>query len=215
MSYEVDQNAALSADQINSGIREPGKYKGVITRAEALVSGEGTKGLGISFKADGGATADYLDIYTHKADGTALMGAKTVSAIMACTRQSKLADGTIQCEKWNKQTKKRDQVTVKGYPALMGKRIGFLLQKEYGTHNTTGAETEKMVIFGVFSADTEMTASEILDKKTSPEQLSKMVDALAARPVRDNRKNGGPTRSAAPSSVSSGHDDPFGEDLSF
>ena len=42
----------------------------------------------------------------------------------------------------------------------------------------------------MFEADSELTASEILDKKTQPEQLAKLVQSLMARPLRDTRTNG-------------------------
>lgn len=198
MSLKLDTNAAKQADNIVSSIRESGKYKGVITRAERLLSQQNTEGLGLSFKSDDGSTADYLDIYTTKSNGETLMGAKTVNALLACLKLREVKDGRIKCEKWNKDAQKRKVVEVDGYPDLIGRRIGLLLQKELGTHSVNGSDTEKMVIFGVFSADTELTASEILDGKTNPERLSKMVEALAARPIRDNRdKDKKPARSTA------------------
>ena len=190
MSYKLDTNAAKAADNIAASIRESGKYIGTITRAEALTSTKGTNGLGLSFKTVDGATADYLDIYTHKSSGEALMGAKTVNAMLACLRLRGIDEGRIKCEKWDKDAGKREVVEVPGYPDLMGKRIGLLLQKVLETRSDTGADVEKLGIFGVFSADTELTASEILDGKTNPERLSKMVEALDARPVRDNRDKG-------------------------
>lgn len=188
MDLTLNANSAKAADNIVSSISEAGKYIGTITRAEALNSTQGTQGLGLSFKTDTGQTADYLDIYTRKADGTELMGAKAVNAILACLKLRSAKLGTVHCEKWDSETKRRVDVTVQGYPDLMGKRIGFLLQKELGTNQNTGKDTERMVIFGVFSPDTELTASEILDGKANPERLPKMLQALMARPVRDNRK---------------------------
>lgn len=190
MSYDLDTSSARSADNINASIRESGKYIGTITRAEALLSEKGTRGLGLSFKAKDGASADYLDIYTHKANGEELMGVRTVNAILACLQMRGIKDGTIKCEKWDTTTKRRETVEVNGYPDLMGKEIGFLLQKTLETNNKTDADVERLSIFAVFSAKTELVASEILDKKANPERLTKMVEALAARPVRDNRKRG-------------------------
>ena len=199
MDLTLNTNSAKAADNIASGINEAGKYIGTITRAESLKSTRGTEGLGLSFKTEAGQTADYLDIYTRKADGTELMGAKAVNAILACLKLRSAKLGTIQCDKWDSETKQRVKVTVQGYPDLMGKRIGLLLQKELGTHNDTGKDTEKMVIFGVFSADTELTASEILDGKMNPERLPNMLQALMSRPVRDNRKRAsGHAPAAAP-----------------
>lgn len=188
---------AAGADRISSAIKESGPYVGVITRAEKIVSSTGTHGLGISFKADNGQSADYLDLYTHKADGTPLPSTKTVQAILGCLQLRGAQDGKIVVEKYNKANGQREKVTVDGYPDLMGKRVGLLLQKELGTNQNTGADTERIVIYGVFQHDTRLTVSEILQRKTSPEVLDKMIAAMPA--VRDNRKKGhGPARGNAP-----------------
>lgn len=187
MSLKLNSQLARAADKIATGIRESGKYVGIITRAEKLTAGTGTVGLGLSFKADSGQTADYLDLYHTKGDGETLSGLKTVNAILCCTKVSEATEGPIQCEKW--QDGGRQRVTVTGYPALMGKRVGFLLQQVLET-DRSGKDREKVQIFAVFNADTELTASEMYDKKTKPERLANMLDALLARPVRDNRKGG-------------------------
>ena len=187
MSLKLNSQLARAADEIAAGIRESGKYIGVITRAEKLSASTGTIGLGLSFKADSGQTADYLDLYHTKGDGETLSGLKTVNAILCCTKVSEATEGPIQCEKW--QDGGRQRVTVTGYPALMGKRVGLLLQQVLET-GKDGKDREKVQIFAVFNADTELTASEMYDKKTKPERLPNMLDALLARPVRDNRKGG-------------------------
>lgn len=186
---------AAGADRISSAIKESGPYVGIITRAEKIRSSSGTMGLGISFKADNGQSADYLDLYTHKADGTALPSTKTVQAILGCLQLRGAQDGKIAVEKYNKTSGQREKVTVDGYPELMNKRIGFLLQREMGTNTNTGADTERIVIYGVFQHDTRLTVSEILARKTQPETLDKMIVSMPA--VRDNRKKG--RSSSAPS----------------
>ena len=212
MTLKLNSQLARAADEIAAGIRESGKYIGTITRSEKLTAGTGTVGLGLSFKADSGQTADYLDLYHTKGDGETLSGLKTVNAILCCAKVSEATEGPIQCEKW--QDGGRQRVTVTGYPALMGKRIGFLLQQVLET-DRNGKDREKVQIFGVFNADTELTACEMYDKKTKPERLGSMLDALLARPVRDNRKGGSkagaPSRSAADdySSMPPADDAPF------
>lgn len=188
MTLRLDSKAARAADVINSGIKETGKYIGVITRAEKLVAGTGTEGLGLSFRADNGQTADYLDLYHTKANGETLSAFKTVNALMCCAKVMEAEEGRIKCEKWIKTKGAREIVEVPGYPALMGKRIGLLLQKSLETDDK-GKDSERMQIFGVFNAETELTASEMYDKKTKPERLGAMLEALIARPVRDNRKH--------------------------
>lgn len=187
MSYTLDTKLAKTADNITASIRESGKYIGTITRAEALVSEQGTKGIGLSFKSEDGASADYLDLYTHRANGEALSSLKTVNAILACIRLRTINEGSVTFESWDRQAGQRVKVTKQGYPDLMGKRIGLLLRK-FLDSKQDGSDRDGVEIFGVFEAGTELTASEILDQKTKPERLTKMVEALAARPVYDKRK---------------------------
>lgn len=184
---KLDATLAKAADNIASGIKESGKYIGVITRAEKLVSTKGTEGLGLSFKADNGQTADYLDLYHTNKDGEKLPGLKTVNAILCCAKVQEAGEGPVKVEKWDSAARARVVCTVPGYPALMGKRIGFLLQKVLET-DQDGKDREKVQVFGVFNAETELTASEMYAKATKPERLASMLDALMARPVRDNRK---------------------------
>lgn len=183
----LDVNEARKADSVSSVIRETGKYIGVITRAEKLTSTKGTQGLGLSFKADDGSTANYLDLYTVNASGEKLRGLGIVQAILCCTRTKQADEGSITFDSWDKEAKQMVKKNAPGYPSLMGKRIGLLLQKELATNDRTGADTERLNIFGVFDADSEFTASEILDKKTEPEQLGKMLQSLMSKPVRDTR----------------------------
>lgn len=201
MSYTLDANQAKQADSISSSIRETGKYIGVITRAEAITSTKGTRGLGLSFKAEDGSTADYLDLWTHNKDGEALSSLKTVNAIMACFKLRGISEGQITFEKWNKDSKQRERVQGNGYPDLMGKRIGLLLRKELETDDQ-GHDRERVSIFAVFRAEDELTATEVLAGLTKPERLNKMFDALMARPINDKRKGGAQQRPASrPASI--------------
>ena len=186
MSLSLNANKAREADKMSNVIRETGKYVGVITRAEKLESKTGTKGVGFSFKTDDGATANYLDIYTHRANGDELWGASLVQSILCCTRVKNAAEGQITFERWSKEDRAMVECTSTGYPALMGKRIGLILQKEIQSHYETGADTERMNIVRVFEAATGLTSSEILDGKTKPEKVDAFMQGL--QPVRDSRK---------------------------
>lgn len=211
MSYTLDTTQAKAADSISSSIRETGKYVGVLTRAEAITSTKGTKGLGLSLKSDDGSTADYLDLYTHRADGEPLSSLKTVNAILACLKIRGIKEGQISFEKWNKEAKQRERVSGPGYPDLMGKRIGFLLRKEIETDDQ-GHDRERIAIFAVFQAESELTATEVLDQKTKPERLEKMFDALMLKPVYDKRKATAQTTRA---SQSTGEDWTQDNDIPF
>jgi single-strand DNA-binding protein len=188
MSLKLDINEALTADRLSTAITEAGMYRGVITRAEKLLSKKETQGVGFSFKSDAGETATYLDLYTVNADGKILPSFATVSAIMACCKLREANDGIITFEKWDKDAREMVETKAEGYPDLMGKRIGLLLQKELSTNEENGKDTERMVIYGVFEADTGFTASEIISKATKPEKMEKMLKALLAKPVHDRRE---------------------------
>ncbi len=216
MSLELDAKEARQADRTNASIRLTGKYIGVITRAEKLISKKNTEGLGVSFKADDGATANYLDLYTVNADGKKLPSNAIVHAILTCTRTKKADEGNITFDKWDKDASAIIKETKTGYPALMSKRIGLLLQQELSTNITNGNDVDRVVIYGVFEADSELTASEILDQKTKPEQLEKMLMALMNKPINDRREKG--FRSSEPSnSQSQPSRDPmdFEDDIPF
>ena len=187
MSLILNANDARAADKFSSVITESGVYVGIITRAEKLCSEKMTEGLGISFKADDGATANYLDIYTTKENGERLRGYNIAQAILCCTKTKEAQEGAIKFERWDKNAKANVQATANGYPVLMGKRIGLVLQKELSTNQRTGEDVARVNIMAVFEAATGFTASEILDKETTPKQLEKIKLLLEAKPLRDTR----------------------------
>lgn len=188
MGLTLNANDAKKADTFSSVIRESGKYVGTITRAEKLLSKNNVEGVGFSFKTDDGASANYLDVYTIKPNGEKLRGYNIVQAILCCTRTKSAPEGQITFEAWNPDERRMMPVTAEGYPALMGKRIGLVLQKEIHTHQITGNDVERMNIVAVFEASTGLMASEILDNKTKPELLESVVKMIMANPVRDMRK---------------------------
>lgn len=186
MSLAFNADAARRADRQSLIIKDTGKYVGIITRAEKLESRQGTRGVGFSFKSDDGATASYLDIYTHRKDGSELFGADLVQSILCCAGIKDAPEGQIKFERWSSEDKAMVECTSAGYPALMGKRIGFVLQRTLETRADTGEDTDKMVLVRVFQADTGLTSTEILDRKTKGEKLEKFLAWLP--PVNDKRK---------------------------
>lgn len=213
MGLSLNTAEARKGDSFSSQIRDTGAYKGVITRAEKLTSDKGTEGVGLSFKSDDGATANYLDVYTARADGSQLWGHSIIQSLLCCAGVKDVADGPIQFDKWDKEVSEVVKVTRDGYPALMGRRIGLVLQKELQSHYQTGADQERINIVGVFQADTELTATEILDKKTKPERLAARLKVLM--PFKDSRKKGAAQRMAAPvggANSGGGADQPFIDD---
>jgi hypothetical protein len=207
MGLQLNTAEARKADNFASVIKESGKYVGVITRAEKLLSKNKVEGLGLSFKADDGATANYLDLYTVKPDGEKLRGYNIVQALMVCLRLKAVDEGQITFDKWDNEARKLVQTNALGYPVMMGKRIGLILQKELQTNQNTGEDVERINILAVFDPSNGLVASEILDGKTKGERLDGLVKMIQSNPVRDTRKKQRPT--AVPAGREPGSDDDF------
>lgn len=212
MGLLLNATEARKADNISSVIRESGSYVGVITRAEKLLSKNDVEGVGLSFKTDDGASANYLDLYTIKPNGEKLRGYNIVQAILCCLRLKTADDGQIAFEKWDRDAGGMVKVTADGYPALMGKRIGLVLQKELQTHSKTGEDVERLNIVTAFEPSTRLVASEILDSKTKAERLDFIERTVANQPTRDSRKH----RKAAPTAPTpTTSADDFDDDIPF
>jgi len=182
MNYNLDQNAAKQADNINARIEQKGRYLGMITRAESITSKTGAQGVDISFKSDNGESADYLTLWTHNKDGKQLMGFNMLMAIMTCLRVKSLNAEAGEIEKYNSDTKKKEKVTANLYKELMNKKITFLMyMEEYA--KIAGGTAWKPVIFAVCDKD-GFTASEIFAKATSANTVEKMIAALKDRPLK-------------------------------
>lgn len=202
--YQLDTKEARKADQTGNRIQEIGKYVGVFTQAEDVTARTGTKGLGLRFEAEGQVAN--LSIYTMKADGTTIMGHQALMAMMTCLSLRNLTPKQGSVSRWDNETRSEYTEQASVFPELTGKPIGLLLETE-DYEKTDGGIGTRMVIAGIFQAKTELTASEILDKKTAPEQLEKIVARLHHRAIKP--KKGMPTRThnAAPMGGGDGFDD--------
>lgn len=195
-NYTLDANAAKKAGMSNF-ISETGAYKGRIKVAFACKSTQGTDGIEIMFEDDNKMSADYLQVWTRKKDGTALPGDAMVHAIMACTEQRSLTTVDQPIERNNKTA------NVPVFKELSGKRIGFLMEKEpyLKADGNTGFS---MVLVCPFEADTGRTAKEKLEKANA-EALPGLIARLKDRPMR--KPANGATRTQAPATANAGPDD--------
>ena len=189
MSYELDTNQARKADQRGAFINDTGKYIGKIIRAEEITATSGTKGIDFTFASNTGQQAKFA-LYTVKADGSRInIGHAFVMALMTCLKVRKMEITPMKVKKWDAAANAEIDATAPCFPDLMSKDIGVLLEAEQYEKNN-GDVGVRMVLAGVFQADTELTASEVLDKKTSPEQLPKMVAMLRDRPLKAQKSTG-------------------------
>lgn len=191
--YTLDTKLASKADSIGAYISETGKYTGTFVRAEKLVStNKGTDGIGFTFRADDGRECRF-DVWTRKGNGEALSGLNQINAMMACLSLRTINVSQQNVKKWD-----NGQEVVMSAPCfadLMGKQIGLLLRAEeyekMKDNQMTGETGWRMGLFAIFQAGTELMASEIMARKTVPEQLAKVVAQLADKPL---KKQGGSAR---------------------
>lgn len=215
MEYTLDVAAAKQADQTGKFIKETGKYKGVFTKAEALVAATGTKGIAFTFESDAKQTVNF-SLYTTKSDGEKLRGFQQVMAIMVCMGLRGVKPAVIgTATKYDFDAKQDVQYEAPLLLDLMNKPIGVVLQLcEYAKEKDrvpTGEYGWKIELQGAFAAATELTATEILGAKTKPEMLAVQIATLADRPLKN--KVGGTARAAQSHGSSSGTPDSFGSDI--
>jgi len=215
--YTLNTQAAIKADTIGAYINETGKYVGEFLRAEQLVSaGKGTKGIGFTFKADDGRESRF-DIWTHKGNGEELSGLNQVNAIMVCLQVRQMAPVTHNVKKWDPQANAEAIMPAQCFVELMRKPIGLLLRSEEYEKMADGMATGdtgwRMGVFAIFQAGTELMASEILSRKTKPEQLAKVTEMLADKPLKkragSHGRSGTQNNGTPPESIQFDDDIPF------
>lgn len=183
ISYNLDTNLAKQADS-GGYISESGKYAGKFTQAFQVISKKGTYGIEFAFETNQGEKANFIQIWTHNAQGEALFGAQYINALMAVLRQRSLSKHPAVIKEWNGADRQ-----VESFPDLIGKPVGLLLQKEEYLKND-GSVGFKLNIQGAFDPETELTASEILERKTEPKLLSQQVARLKDRLLPETQKQG-------------------------
>jgi len=180
MSYTLNTTAAREGDTQNLRITETGAYVGVFTKAEKVISKQGTTGIEFSFVSNEKQSADFLTLWTINKDGEHIYGFKQLMALMTCMRVKDVSEKTAQIEKFDNGQKVKVQAPV--HPELMNRPIGVLLQREE-YEKSNGQPGHKFNFAGFFDPQTRMTATEILDKSGRAEKLDKMIAALKDRPM--------------------------------
>lgn len=209
--YTLNIELAKKADVIGAYISDTGKYVGTFVRAEKLVSAKAsTDGIGFTFRDDSGRECRF-DVWTQKQNGEALSGMNQVNAMMACVQQRSLNESQQTVKKWDNGAEV--SVTVPCFVELMNKRIGLLLRSEeyekMKDGQKTGTSGWRMGLFAVFQADTELMASEILTRKTKPEQLGKVVAQLSDKPLKVHAARGASSAKAVQEVPDNFDDCPF------
>lgn len=176
--YALNPDAAKAADSTGNRITERGKYKGRFTRAQHIVAERtGTQGIDFDFESESGQKARF-SIYTLKADGTQIYGFKQLMAIMTVLSLKKVADPVnMPAKVYDYDAGQEVTKTIPQFQELLNKPIGLLFTMEEYKESKWRPN-----LAGIFAAGTELTASEILDRKTTPTTLPKMVERLRDKP---------------------------------
>lgn len=183
--YTLDVQAARHADTAGATIKEIGKYVGEFIQAKDVVTKKGGRGIEFIFKSQGGQKAN-LAIYTTGANGDRYQGYDALMAIMTCLQLRGIKPAPGKITRYDFEAKKEVVEDGTVFPDLH-KPIGVLLETE-DYEKKDGSIGTRMVLKNVFQPSTELTASEILDKKTQPELLAKMVEGLRHRPLKGARQ---------------------------
>jgi hypothetical protein len=184
--YSLNTTAARQADERSGRIAEIGKYLGMFTRAEDVTSSKLTRGIDFAFETQDKQSANFT-LWTYNKEGKELYGFKQLQALMACMRVRDMAPKKAIVRKWDRTSEGMVDVEGMVFDALMGKPIGILFEtEEYQKFENNVPTTVGMRVVPAyfFDAQSEMTASEILDKKVQPVQLAKLVQTLRHRPLR-------------------------------
>lgn len=208
--YNLNTTAARDADNISSFLKDSGKYKGIFTRAEALLSKKGTKGIGFTFEDESKRTTKF-DLWTLNDKGEELPSFKHVMAIMTCLRVKTMSPSKAIVERYNFDDKKTEKVEAEVFADLMNKPIGLVLRNTEYEKMKDGAKTGdtgwRLELYTVFDSN-EFTASEVLDKKTTPEKLAVAIASLQDKPLKGSAN-------AKPQANSSSDVPAFFDDIGF
>lgn len=195
MSYEayaIDAQNAKTADQ-GGRIEHSAKLIGQFKSVEFITSNGGAQGFEFRFETDSKQSTNFT-IWTKNKAGEWLQGRAKVDAIMACASVRTLTPTKQKIEKYDYDEKKNVMKECVVAPELMNVSIGLLLQREQ-YQNDKGEDKYQMILFSSFNAKSELTAKEIIDRATKPDELPRLVERLMSKPIAyrkpQNQSNGG------------------------
>lgn len=173
--YTLDTAAAKQA---NAGgrIDTTGKYVGTIKHAVLFTNHNGTDGVEFEFTDSSGSSAT-MTLWTRSAKNPKLSGYNVLMSMMTCCAIKSLNETDRVIKKYDFDQKEVVDTRVMVAPEFDQKQIGLLLQREEYEKNN-GDTGYRMNIIAAFQAATDLTAGEILDRKTTPEDLPKLISRL-------------------------------------
>lgn len=212
-SYNLDPNLARQADEKSGRIEETGAVTGRIKYAIATRSTGGAEGVELHFESNDNRDAR-VTVWTYKKDGSVNdSGMRLINAIMTCvmTKQLTPTEGNVELYDFAAGSRVQKRVTL--FPELQ-KPIGFVFQLAPEEYEKEGAIkiSNRLEIYGVYHAQSGMTASEILTKATSAEKLTQMLAQVKDKSLKKYKPKGG---GSSGHSSSGAHADDFEDDIPF
>src|SRR5438445_83111 len=183
INYDYNESSAVKADNAASRITEGGAYVGRFTKAYAITADSGAQGIAFAFDSPGSGTVDFT-LYTIGKEGQEIRGFNYVNAMMFMLGVKRLESVKGTAEVWDAGEGKRIEQEVEEFPALCGKSIGLMFQRELSTYN--GKNRDNLNLEAVFQPETKLLLSEIKERKTQPVKYERMLKMCLK--TKDTRK---------------------------
>lgn len=184
-AVEIKANVAKAYNKPRSqNITESGKYNLMIDCAIWTDFG-GWKGLELNL-VDENEQKARISLTYQSNTGERFFGADTLDSIMVCTGVKNLTAAPDSYVQWSKVEQSFTEQDVNGCPELKGKWVVGLLQAQLDAYtNTQGVvtPTEGMRIYGIYQAQYELSANEIMDKVTIPNDIHESLANLEKSPL--------------------------------
>lgn len=205
--YTLDTQAAKAA---NAGgrIDTTGKYSGTIKRCIMFTNQNGTDGVEFEFVDSTGAGAT-MTLWTRSQKNPKLSGYNVLMSMMVVCSIRNLSAQSRMVKKYDYAEKAEIDMQVTVAPEFDNKPITLLLQREEYEKNN-GDTGFRMNIYAALQQGTDLSADEILDRKTVAEQVHKLMGRLADKKAKP--QHGG---SAMPSQQQQSRNDDLDSDLPF
>jgi len=205
--YALDTQAAKAA---NAGgrIDTTGKYNGTIKRCIMFTNQNGTDGVEFEFVDSTGAGAT-MTLWTRSQKNPKLSGYNVLMSMMVVCGIRNLSAQPRMVKKYDYAEKAEIDMQVTVAPEFDNKPITLLLQREEYEKNN-GDTGYRMNIYAAVQQGTDLSADEILDRKTVAEQVNKLLGRLADKKAKPQQ--GG---SVAPTHQQQSRQDNLDDDLPF
>ena len=205
--YALDTQAAKAA---NAGgrIDTTGKYNGTIKRCIMFTNQNGTDGVEFEFVDSTGAGAT-MTLWTRSQKNPKLSGYNVLMSMMVVCGIRNLSAQPRMVKKYDYAEKAEIDMQVTAAPEFDNKPITLLLQREE-YEKSNGDTGYRMNIYAAVQQGTDLSADEILDRKTVAEQVHKLMGRLADKKAKP--QHGG---SAMPSQQQQSRHDDLDSDLPF